>query len=63
MDGLCQTYITIIPKTDKIVWDFGDVVADVVADGAGAYFWLGVEHLLTQVLELSVVTVKEQMSP
>jgi len=35
----------------------------VVGDGAAADVWLRVEDLLTQLLELGVVTVKEQVSP
>lgn len=61
LDGLCQAYLTFVPKTNKIVWDFRDVVAVVVANGAGADFWLGIKHLLTKLLQLRVVTVKEQM--
>lgn len=58
----CQLYLTFLPKADKIVWDFRDDVAVLVADGAAADFWLGIEHLLAQLLQLSVVTVKEQVS-
>lgn len=65
---LCQLcaredYLTFVPKADKIVRDFWDGVAVVVADGAGAQLRLGVKHVLTQLLQLRMVTVKEQMSP
>lgn len=59
--ALCQAYLAVIPKADKIVWDFRDVVATVVTNGACANFRLGIKHLLTKLLQLSVVTVKEQM--
>ena len=57
-----SAYLTFIPKADKIIWDFRDVVAVVVANGAAAQLWLGVQHLLTQLLQLRVVTVKKDMS-
>lgn len=56
-----QAYLAFIPKADKIVWDFRDVVAIVVPNRACANFRLGIKHLLTKLLQLSVVTVKEQM--
>lgn len=59
--GLCQAYLTFVPKADKIVWDFRDV-AIVVTNGACAIFRLGIKHLLTKLLQLSMVTVKEQMA-
>lgn len=58
---LCQAYLTFVPKADKIVWDFRDVVAIVVTNGACAIFRLGIKHLLTKLLQLSMVTMKEQM--
>lgn len=54
--------LTFLPEADKIVWNFRDDVAVVVADGAAANLRLGVKHLLTQLLQLSMVTVKEEMS-
>lgn len=57
-----RLYLTFLPEADEIVWDFGDDVAVVVANGAAANLWLAIEHLLAQLLQLGVVTVKEQMS-
>lgn len=59
---LHQTYLTFIPKTNKIFWDLRDDVPVVVTNGAGADFWLCVKHLLAELLQLGVVTVKEQVS-
>lgn len=55
-------YLTFLPQADKIVLDFRDDVAVVVTNGAAADIWLGVQHLLTQLLQLGVVTVKVHVS-
>ena len=54
-------YLTFFPKADEVLGDFRDDVAVGVSYGAGANVWLGVKHLLTKLLQLRVVTVKEQM--
>lgn len=61
LSSLCQAYLTFIPQTNKVVRDFRDAVAVVIANGAGADFWLGIKHLLTKLFQLSVVTMIEQV--
>lgn len=57
-----QSHLTFFPETDEIVGDVWDDVAVVVGDGAGAQLRLSIEDLLTQLLQLGVVTVKQEMS-
>lgn len=58
-----QAHLTVPPQAGKIVWDFRDNVAVLGADGARANFWMATKHLLTQLFQLGMVTVKEEMSP
>lgn len=60
-DDHFRPYLTFIPKAEEIVWDFRNDVAVLVTDGAAPDLWLGIEHLLAQLFQLSVVTVKEHM--
>lgn len=53
--------LTISPEAHKVLGDLGDDVAVVVAKGATADLRVCVEHLLTQLLQLGVVTVEEQV--
>lgn len=57
-----ESYLTFFPKADEIVRNLWDDVAVVVSDGAAAQFWLGVQDLLAQLLQLSVVTVEQQVA-
>lgn len=54
-------YLTFLPKANKIVWYFRDDVAALVSDRAGAKLRLGIEHMLTHLLQFGVVTMKEQV--
>lgn len=58
---LHQAYLTLSPKANKIFWDLRDDVAVVVTEGAAADFWVCSKHLLTELLQLGMVTVKEQV--
>lgn len=53
--------LTLSPKANKIFWDLRDDVAVVVTEGAAADFWVCSKHLLTELLQLGMVTVKEQV--
>lgn len=58
----CGPYLTFFPQADKIVRDFWDDVAAVVAYGAATKFWLGVQDLLTQLFHLGVVAVEQEVA-
>lgn len=49
LECLCQTYFTIIPKTNKIVSDIRDDVS-ANSNRASAQFRLAIQYLLTQLL-------------
>lgn len=63
MNQRSGSYVTFLPEADKVVWKFGDDVAVVLSDGAIANFRLSIEDLLTHLLQLCVVTVKEDVPP
>lgn len=58
-----NSYLTLFPKTDEIVRDVRDDVAVMVGDGAATQFWLCVQGLLPQLLQLRVVAVEQEVAP
>lgn len=58
---LIRWLLTVLPKAHKIVWDFRDDVAVVVGNGAASNFRLGIENLLTELLQFGVVAVEEHV--
>lgn len=59
--ALRQAHLTLSPEANKVLRNLGDDVAVVVTQGAAADFWVCSEHLLTQLLQLGMVTVEEQV--
>lgn len=61
--SVCRSHLTFLPQTEEVIGDVWDDVAVVVGDGAAAQLRrLSIQDLLTQLLQLGVVTVEQEVS-